>query len=192
MYRISFSETSFSCSCPDEVVPCKHLLFLCSLFRHFKITGNVLRINISDLVMGLRLLHPSLHLNPLSNEMCLRQIRGECDICSSSLPTSDVLVCNLCSGLFHCEHLQQFNKCPTCGQFWSPYLSDFIGRYRNLSQFLTRTSYRHTHKNQPPSLVTTVPSVNTNSAEFTFRDLLSSVPQSPTTDLSLLAELRDV
>ena len=182
VYSVSLFSNLITCSCPDKISPCKHFLFLCSLFGYITFTGNVLVLDIPYLVKCFRHVYPCRHLDTLPNELCLRYLNEKCDLCEVHQRGVDLVLCNLCFGLFHSRHFRDVITCPKCHKEWRPYTSSFVGCYRNLSDFLKATSYGRTLRNAVPFVHSYLTSTGQHWHIPSFTALKSALPRQSNDD----------
>lgn len=158
--RVHFGPCAVWCSCSDNAIPCKHMIFLFT-FLGFKPSPGKFTLDLSRCISTIRKARP-FHLNRLdfrANEVCSSFIVNSCVRCNQ-LNSGDLYACNECDNLFHQHHFPSRlpERCPFCKKLWKPHKSSSTrDGHRNFYSILKYFGYHVTntrdHSLQPTCIV---------------------------------------
>lgn len=163
LYDVHFCPSVVTCSCPDDAVPCKHMIFLFT-FLGFNPFPGQFTLDLTRCLTTIRQARP-FHYNRLdvrANQLCTMFIYRQCARCNQPTTFCDLYVCNQCDHLIHQSHLPPRlpRCCPLCKQPWKPHTSSSTkDGYRNFYSLLKFLGYKVTkgRGHSPPPTCNVVP-----------------------------------
>ena len=112
---IHFLPNAMTCSCPDHISPCKHVIFVLLILRFNPSPGNF-TVLMSDCTSRFRNSIPFQHsrLSHGVNQICKAFITHPCTYSANLVATGTTLMCDRCQKLMHEDHVQNIGRCPVC------------------------------------------------------------------------------
>ena len=164
LYYIHFCPTGVTCSCRDNAVPCKHMIFLFT-FLGFNPSPGQFTLDLSRCITTIREVRPFVlnRLDVRANQLCSLFLFRPCAVCKEQTTFGDLYLCNQCDLLIHPCHLPPRlpRCCPLCNKPWKPHTSSSTkDGYRNFYSVLKLLGYKVTKARgqSPEPICNVVPS----------------------------------